>query len=409
MKRNILILPLFIFLLTGCSKDKNSSTSPSTESYTITPSAGAHGAITPSTAVTVTSGQSQRFTFAADAGYKVDTLLVDNVKVDSSSGYTFINVKANHTIKVTFKLAAFTLTPSVGSHGSVSPSTPVGVDYGGTQRFIFTPDMDYKVDTIYVDGVKVDSATSYTFLNVTANHTIRGVFKYSPVTYTLTPVSGSNGTISPSVPTAVVSGTSKRFVFSPSANYKVDSVFVDGVEVDSLSGYTFLNVTANHTIRVAYTSISAENWNFLADGSKFSATVYSSNTTVQNGSRFEVLIVCYNLADVFGAALELGFPGDKISIREVVAGPYISGSSALVLQKLDYAAKKLSFGATYTAGSGNTAAGSGVVLKLKCRAKAAGSGQFTINSSTLQIIKTDGLPITNFNSLLIENLTMTIQ
>ncbi|MCX6121030.1 MAG: cohesin domain-containing protein [Ignavibacteriales bacterium] len=330
MKQYRVIIPIVLLILGGCSK---STTSPETSTYTITPTAGLNGMINPSSATTVESGQSQRFVFMPDAGFIVDVLLIDGVKVDSSVGYTFINVNTNHTIRVTFKLASFTLTPSVGPHGSITPSNVVGVDYGGTQRFIFTPD----------------------------------------------------------------------------ANYQVDSVFVDGVEVDSLIGYSFVNVTASHSIRVVYSAIVAETWTYPSNGAKFAATVYSSASTVQNGSRFEVLVVYYNMTNVFGTAIELGFPTDKIAIRDVIAGPYISGSSALILKKLDNTAGRVSLGATFTAGSGSTAAGSGVILKLKCRAINTGSSPITINASKLQILQPDGSSITNFNTLQIENLTMGIQ
>ena len=409
MKQYIVVIPIVLLILGGCSKDKGSATSPGISTYTLTPTAGIHGMINPSTVITVESGQSQRFIFTPDTGYKVDTLLIDGLKVDSSFEYTFINVTKNHTIRVTFALAMFTLTPSVGPHGSVTPSNVIGVDYGGTQRFIFTPDANYKVDTVYVDGARVDSITSYTFINVTSNHTIQGVFKYSPASYTITPISGPNGTISPSVPISVVTGATQRFTFTPASNYQVDSVFVDGMEVDSLVGYSFVNVTASHSIRVVYSAIVAETWMFPSNGVKFSATVYSSASTVQNGSRFEVLVVYYNMTNVFGTAVELSFPADKVAIRDVIAGPYISGSSALILKKLDNTAGRVSVGTTFTAGSGNTATGSGAVFKLKCRAKNTGSSPFMINASKLQILQPDGSSIPNFNSLQIENLTIGIQ
>jgi hypothetical protein len=229
------------------------------------------------------------------------------------------------------------------------------------------------------------------------------------VNYTITPTSGPNGTISPSVPTSVAPGSTQRFTFTPASNYQVDSVFVDGVEVDSLIGYSFVNVTASHSVRVVYSAMVAETWIYPSNGVKFAATVYSSTSTVQNGSRFEVLVVYYNMTKAFGTAIELSFPVDKVSIRDVVAGPYISGSSALILKKLDNTAGRVSFGATFTAGSGDTVTGSGIVLKLKCRAKSTGSSPFTINASKLQILQSDGSSIPSFNTLQIENLLIGIQ
>jgi len=71
--------------------------------YTITATAGPHGTITPSGAVTVNQGGSQTFTFTPEAGYRIDVVLVDNVpQVPVPESYTFENIQANHTIHVDF-------------------------------------------------------------------------------------------------------------------------------------------------------------------------------------------------------------------------------------------------------------------------------------------------------------------
>src|SRR5439155_21269980 len=50
------------------------------DTYTLTASAGANGAISPSGAVAVNSGASQAFTITPDAGYHVADLLVEDRK-----------------------------------------------------------------------------------------------------------------------------------------------------------------------------------------------------------------------------------------------------------------------------------------------------------------------------------------
>jgi len=73
-----------------------------TAGWTITASAGAHGSIDPSGAVTVAKGGSQEFTMAGATGYHLDSLYVDESPVTATSPYTFTNVTANHTIRATF-------------------------------------------------------------------------------------------------------------------------------------------------------------------------------------------------------------------------------------------------------------------------------------------------------------------
>jgi len=46
----------------------------------------------------------------ADTGYEIDKLTVDGVVVTSLNPYCFNNVKANHTINVTWKKKKYTIT-----------------------------------------------------------------------------------------------------------------------------------------------------------------------------------------------------------------------------------------------------------------------------------------------------------
>jgi hypothetical protein len=48
---------------------------------------------------------------------------------------------------------------------------------GSNQTFTFTPNIGYLIDSVTVDGVKVDSLNSYTFYNLDDNHIIRVYFK----------------------------------------------------------------------------------------------------------------------------------------------------------------------------------------------------------------------------------------
>ena len=73
--------------------------------YTITATAGENGSISPAGAVSVREGRSQTFTFKADAGYEIDTVLIDGAPAAVTNGqYTFENVTADHTISVSYKV-----------------------------------------------------------------------------------------------------------------------------------------------------------------------------------------------------------------------------------------------------------------------------------------------------------------
>jgi hypothetical protein len=92
--------------------------------HTITASAGAHGSITPSSAVSVIEGADQPFEFSADSGYEVLSVTVDGAPVSTISPYTFVNVTEDHTIAVEFVLTETLERTYVGTSTAVEGSGP---------------------------------------------------------------------------------------------------------------------------------------------------------------------------------------------------------------------------------------------------------------------------------------------
>jgi len=70
----------------------------------------------------------------------------------------------------------YTITASAGSHGSISPSGGVTVNQGSDESFTITPDTGYSIADVLVDGSSVGAVSSYTFTNVTQDHTIYATF-----------------------------------------------------------------------------------------------------------------------------------------------------------------------------------------------------------------------------------------
>lgn len=207
--------------------------------------------------VTVTKGANQQFSITPNNGNYTASVSVDGAVVASNLGnysYTFNSVSANHTLNATFAVATYSITPSSGSGGSISPAS-VLVNHGGSQVFSITPDSGYTVADVKVDGVSVGAVTSYTFSNVTANHTISATFKTTTSSYSITASSTSGGSISPAGTVAVSGGVSKSFTITPNTGYYTASVSVDGSVVATNQGnysYTFSNVAANHTIDATF-------------------------------------------------------------------------------------------------------------------------------------------------------------
>ena len=78
-----------------------------------------------------------------------------------------------------------TISASVsGSGGSISPSGASSVVYGSNATYAITPDSGQQIADVEVDGGSVGAVGSYTFTNVTANHTIVASFEPTPVVST---------------------------------------------------------------------------------------------------------------------------------------------------------------------------------------------------------------------------------
>ena len=90
----------------------------------------------------------------------------------TGSGTCTVTMDAAKNVAAAFNIKSLTITATAGSGGSISPSGTVSVNYGGSQSFTITPNANYTVDNVVVDGGSMGAVTSYSFTNVTGNHSI---------------------------------------------------------------------------------------------------------------------------------------------------------------------------------------------------------------------------------------------
>jgi hypothetical protein len=221
------------------------------QSYTITPSAGAHGAISPATAQVLSGGTEATFTMIPDSGYHVADVLVDGVSVGTGTTYHFGPLTSDHTISVTFSaLPTFAIVATAGSGGAISPSGTQNITTGFDATFTITPDPGHHIVSVLVDGNPAGAIGSYTFHNVTAAHTISATFAID--TFSIITSAGAGGAISPSGTRIVDWGTTTTFTITPVAGYHIVNVFVDTVSVGASATVVFSDVTRDHTLSVTF-------------------------------------------------------------------------------------------------------------------------------------------------------------
>ncbi len=242
--------PVGAYTFTGVDADHTIEARFEINTYALEPAAGPNGSISPSTVQQVTHGGSQTFEMLPDEGYHVENVRVDGVSMGAMNSYTFSNVTSDHTIQVTFAINTYSLVPSAGPNGSITPGLTQLVEHGSSHTFTFTPDPGYHVDEVMVDGTDIGAVSSYTFNNVTRSHTIEVRFDIN--SYTLTPMAGPNGSISPSLPQTVDHGETLTFTITPDAGYHIGEVRVDGTSVGPVSNFIFSDVSADHTIEATF-------------------------------------------------------------------------------------------------------------------------------------------------------------
>ncbi|MEI6825611.1 MAG: hypothetical protein WCK54_08480, partial [Desulfuromonadales bacterium] len=113
--------------------------------------------------------------------------------VSGSGPWTWscVGVNGGATAFCAASITSYAITATAGAGGSISG--PASVNYGGSAAYSITPNTDYSIATVMVDGVSIGAVSGYTFTNVTANHTISANFAVN--VYTITASAGSGGSI----------------------------------------------------------------------------------------------------------------------------------------------------------------------------------------------------------------------
>ena len=162
--------------------------------------------------------------------------------------------------------------------------TNLEIDEGDSYTVSYGCDSDHRLQSLLIDGEPVDITrypTSYTFSDLQEDHSIQAIFEVLPV-YTVA-TTASNGSINDSL-------TAKEHKpltvsFFPQEHYVVDTLTVDGqiIPVTSdTSGYTFDDMTSDHTIDVTFKPVPAYTITVTAQH----GTINDSSITVYRGDSY---------------------------------------------------------------------------------------------------------------------------
>ena len=229
--------------------------------YTITATAGEGGSISPSGTVGVAGLTNQSFVITPDPGYLIDTVFVDGVEVAGFTPtgwtYTFYNVTAPHTISAVFARQQFDVTFTHSDGGTLSVSGGVVINdhtrrvyYDDVLEITFTPDEGYQLFDIQVNNSSVGTQNPYQLTHVLQNSTVNADFEVQ--TYSITVVKHGNGTVEPMAAVDSSYFATTTFTFSPSFCRQLDSLLLDGVQVEASNPFSISHLAGSHQLDVYF-------------------------------------------------------------------------------------------------------------------------------------------------------------
>ncbi len=192
------------------------------------------------------SGGAYRTTEGVDIENGIDSVV--NV------GWTTAGEWMEYTCNVTgetYNITLFAASPNSGSQqvklyqDNTLKATFTVPNTGGWQTYQAISLNGVSLDTNSQSVLRLESTTGgYNIDKITFSKTV--------TQYTIMPIADVNGSISPSGPVTVNSGTSKTFTIIPNIGYQVGVVTVDGTSKGAVTSYTFPNVTSDHIITATF-------------------------------------------------------------------------------------------------------------------------------------------------------------
>ncbi|MCG8580267.1 MAG: T9SS type A sorting domain-containing protein [Bacteroidales bacterium] len=287
-------------------------------------------------AVQILEGNTIDLSLTQDAGYKLKSILdatiesIDDV-VDNGDGtynYLISGVTGNVTIEATFEMV-YSLTVSANAGGTVS-------NIGVTELFadeelavVMTPDANYRINSVMLQGVDVtaditdnmDDTYTYVVSNITEATALEVEFIHYNV---VTIVAGAGGALSHDGDHQIDDGGSLAVTMTPDANYRINSVMLQGVDVtgdvtDNMDGtYTYVvsDLTEATTLEVEFMHYNVVTIVAGAGG----AVSHDGDHEIDDGGSLDVTITPDN-GNVI-ATLTLGGVDQKADVTDNGDGTY---------------------------------------------------------------------------------------
>ena len=228
--------------------------------YTLTVIADSGGTTSHQNITTACDGE--KIVFYPDPCYVVKEVIVNNKKLGNPKFYILENVNEDITISVSFEKApnkTHTIFCSTVGSGTITPGGKIYIETCKDTTIKFTPNKCYILVDVEIDSVSIGPVSSYTFVGIAENHSVRATFEESGYSL-IHAIADYGGKIYPYGENndGIISGkicSDTTFYIIPDNCYAIKDVVVDGKSMGPIKSYTFKNVTGDHFINAAFTRV----------------------------------------------------------------------------------------------------------------------------------------------------------
>ena len=282
------------------------------KTYTINVTTDYGSSVSGSYPDTVVEGSNKYLHISKRQGYKLTSVILDDSsqtipsQTEASGEVMTIsleNITSNHNLVVTSEPFKYTITTSAGSNGSITPSATV--NYGSSKIINMSPSTGYEVNEVIVDGVNKGKITTYTFNNITDNHTISVTFKkLDEQKFTVNCTTVQNGNISVS-PTSATVGTKITIYVNPSEGYRLKQI--DSSPTVNINNNQFTMPAQNVTLTPVFEKIETQTY-AITVGTSEHGTATASHTSASAGTTITMTAT----------------PGQGYVLKSYATQPYVS-------------------------------------------------------------------------------------
>ncbi|MCK9339846.1 MAG: hypothetical protein M0P38_07645, partial [Bacteroidales bacterium] len=245
---------------------------------------------------TVFCHEDTTITFSSNDCWITDSIFINHERITPSTSYHFSDIMTDIEIVIFAHTIIYEISIEQTTHGRIIQEPISDATCGDSITLLFEPERGYYIDSIIIDGDTLPASSSYSFNNISDNHSVSAIF--SPYTFQITVIESDGGQITPGTST-VLYNDNLLFNITPDTCYRIDSLFVDGFYKGQADHYLFTEITDDHTISATFTLLR----DTLSLTASANGQVFPSGDTILNcGDSLIYTIVpdeCYQIGNLF--------------------------------------------------------------------------------------------------------------